>query len=274
MKLLNRLRGTLIAVPVVNVYGFLNRDRYLPDRRDLNRSFPGSLKGSLASQIADLFMEEIVAHCAYGIDLHTGSNYRTNLPQIRASLDNEETAHLAKAFGAPIVLDSSLRDGSLRGAVSERGMSMLLYEAGEALRFNESAIRVGLRGVLNVMRSIKQLPPLKTDKNSIEPLVARSTKWVRSPKSGMVHSSVQLGAQVNRGDRLSTVSDPGGENAEEVLSTTSGIVIGCSNLPLAHRGDALFHIARFDASDQDQVEPTLDGYEDGLDLEGFESLMI
>lgn len=267
MKLLRRLRGTLIAVPVVNVYGFVNRTRYLPDRRDLNRSFPGSGKGSLAGQLANLFMEEVAGHCTHGIDLHTGSNHRTNLPQVRACLDDGETASLACAFGAPVVLDASLRDGSLREAVREGGIPMLLYEAGEALRFDEAAIRVGLRGVLNVMRAIGQLPARKSDKETAEPLVARSTKWVRAPKSGIIHLNTHLGARVRKGDGLSVVSDPSGENAETILSPTSGIVIGHLNLPLVHRGDALLNIVRFDASAS--VEPMLDTYEDGLDLEDF-----
>lgn len=270
LKLLNRLRGTLIAVPVVNVYGFTNRTRYLPDRRDLNRSFPGSTRGSLASQLAKLFMAEVAAHCTYGIDLHTGSNHRANLPQIRACLDDVETARLAKVFGAPVILDANLRDGSLREAAHARGIATLLYEAGEALRFEESAIRVGLRGVLNVMRAIGQLPTRKTGDLALEPLIAHSTKWVRAPKSGMIHSSILLGTQIRKGERLCIVSDPSGENAESVLSPTSGVVIGQLNLPLVHRGDALFHIARF--GNASTIVSTLDAYEDGLDGEEFEPL--
>jgi len=270
MKLLNRLRGTLIVVPVVNVYGFISRTRYLPDRRDLNRSFPGTSNGSLASQIAHLIMDELAAHCTHGIDLHTGSNHRTNLPQIRACLDDPETARLAKTFGAPVVLDANLRDGSLREAMNEFGVPILLYEAGEALRFDEASIRVGLRGIINVMRAIGQLPTRSAEKGVVEPLVARSTKWIRASKSGMIHSSVKLGTHVHKGDLLSIVSDPGGENEEPILSPTSGIVIGSLNLPLVHRGDAIFHIARFDEADS--IDPTLEGYEDGLELDDFEPM--
>lgn len=268
MKLLERLRGTLIAVPVVNVFGFINRTRYLPDRRDLNRSFPGSESGSLAGRLAHIFLTEIAAHCTHGIDLHTGSNHRQNLPQVRACMDDEETARLASAFGAPVILDARLRDGSLRAAVHEHGLPALLYEAGEALRFDESDIRVGLRGILSVMRSIGQLPARHIDKSHIQPLIARSTKWVRAPKSGIIHSCLPLGMRVSREDVLCVVSDPSGENAEPLLSPTSGLVIGRLNLPLVHRGDALFHIARFNASAS--LEPILDTYEDGLDHEGFE----
>ena len=147
LKRLDRLRGMLLLVPVVNVYGFVGRTRYLPDRRDLNRFFPGSPTGSLAARLAHLFMQEVVARSTHGIDLHTGAVHRTNLPHIRAAMTNEDTAHLAKAFGTPVIIDASLRDGSLRQAVRERGVPILLFEGGEALRIDEPVVRAGLRGV-------------------------------------------------------------------------------------------------------------------------------
>ena len=136
--------GTLILVPMVNVYGVLNQSRYMPDRRDLNRCFPGSPKGSLAGIVADKFLNEIVKHCGYGIDLHTGAIHRSNLPQIRANLKDEETRHLAEIFGVPVLLNSNLRDGSLRQAAVESNTKILLYEAGQALRFDELSIRAGV----------------------------------------------------------------------------------------------------------------------------------
>lgn len=132
IKALNHLKGTLLAIPIVNPFGFIQRSRYLPDRRDLNRSFPGSSKGSLAGRLAHLFMTEIAERCDFGIDLHTGSNFRTNLPQIRACLNDSQTRELASAFGAPVIVPSVLRDGSLRGAISELGKPVLVYEGGEA----------------------------------------------------------------------------------------------------------------------------------------------
>lgn len=140
-KAINSLRGTLIAVPVVNVFGFLQQTRYLPDRRDLNRCFPGSEKGSLGGRIAALFRDEIVDHATHIIDLHTGAIHRTNLPQIRAQLQpGSETERMADAFGAPVVLNAELREGSLRHYAQNRGIPVLTYEAGEALRFDEWAI--------------------------------------------------------------------------------------------------------------------------------------
>ncbi|HSG06703.1 MAG TPA: succinylglutamate desuccinylase/aspartoacylase family protein, partial [Nitrospiria bacterium] len=140
-KSLKKIRGTLIAVPIVNVFGFNTKSRYLPDRRDLNRSFPGSKDGSLASQLAHTFMQEVVSKSTHGIDLHTGAVPRSNLPQVRAFLKDPETERLARAFRVPVIINSNFRDGSLREAARERGIPMLLYEGGEALRFNEPVIR-------------------------------------------------------------------------------------------------------------------------------------
>ena len=244
LKALRSIRGTLLAVPIVNVHGFLDQSRYLPDRRDLNRSFPGSAKGSIASRLAHLFINEIMSKADYGVDLHTGAINRSNLPQIRANLDDAETLDIAMAFGAPVVINSNIRDGSLRACASERGMSMLIYEAGEALRFDETCIRAGLRGILNVMRHIGMLPKKKTSKQ-VTPVVARSTQWVRAGTSGIVNAKARLGSTITKGQRLATISSPLGDDQEDVIAPFDGIVIGRSNLPLAHEGDALFNLSSF-----------------------------
>jgi predicted deacylase len=243
LKKLKHLRGTLIAVPVVNVYGFLDQSRYSPDRRDLNRFFPGSEKGSLTSQLANIFMNEIVGNCTHGIDLHTASNHRINLPHIRANLDDSENTRLSLAFGAPVVLNVNRHEGSLRSAVEDKEIPMLLYEAGEALRFDEVGIRVGVRGILSVMRAIGMLPAGRHTKSRIEPVVAGSSVWARAPMSGIFHSKVALGSKVRRGSNLGIIADPFGENEVDIPSPESGVVIGRLNLPLVHRGDALSHIA-------------------------------
>ncbi len=243
-KGLGAMHGALIAVPVVNVHGFLDQSRYLPDRRDLNRSFPGSPKGSIAARLANIFLNEIVKRSDYGIDLHTGAIDRSNLPQIRANLDDPKTLELARAFGVPVIINANVRDGSLRGCASSLGMPVLTYEAGEALRFDELSIRGGLRGILNVMRKIGMLSDAKVTAPR-EPVIARSTSWVRAPSSGIVASKAKLGATVRKGQRLAVMSDPLGYREEEVTARYDGIVIGRSNLPLAHEGDALFNIAAF-----------------------------
>lgn len=245
LKVLSSIRGTLIAVPIVNVHGFLNQSRYLPDRRDLNRSFPGSAKGSVAARLANTFFTQIVSKANYGIDLHTGAINRSNLPQIRGNLDDEKTLELARAFGAPVVINANIRDNSLRACVADSGVPVLIYEAGEALRFDEISIRAGLRGVLNVMRSVGMLPAKRPARKQVNPLLARSTSWVRAPASGIFNTDVKLGSSVSKGQRLASINDPLGDSSDVLSAPFDGIVIGRSNLPLAHEGDALFNIAEF-----------------------------
>lgn len=243
-KILRSIRGTLIAIPVVNVHGFLDQSRYLPDRRDLNRSFPGSSKGSIAARLANLFLREIVAKANVGVDLHTGAIHRSNLPQIRANLDDPETLDIARAFGAPVIINSNTRDGSLRACAAKRGMPMLIYEAGEALRFDETCIRTGLRGILNVMRSIHMLSPSKAAQ-PVDPVLAQKTRWIRAKASGIVSGKARLGSTISKGQVLATISDPLGDEETRVIAPSDGIVIGRSNLPLAHEGDALFNLGAF-----------------------------
>jgi predicted deacylase len=252
---LENISGTLIAVPVVNVYGFISQSRYLPDRRDLNRFFPGSEKGSMAARLAHVFIQEIASKCTHGIDLHTAAINRENLPQIRAALNDgsdngAEIQNMACAFHAPVVINSpKLLNGSMRKAVSDLGIPILLYEAGEALRFNEVAIRAGVKGVINVMRRLNMLPDGEHCDIYTKPLVANASSWVRASQSGILRSLLPLGDQVNKGDLLGIVSDPFGESEEHILAKKSGIVIGKSNLPLVYEGEALFHIAHFDNPD-------------------------
>jgi predicted deacylase len=258
---LKRLRGTLIAVPIVNIHGIITHSRYLPDRRDLNRSFPGSEKGPLASRLANLFMKQIVEKSTHGIDIHTGAIHRSNLPQIRANIDDQETVELARAFDVPVIISSNLRDGSLRESAAEFGIPMLLYEAGEALRFDEVSIRAGVQGILNVMRKLEMLPPSKKrTKKQVEPVVARSSTWVRAPDSGILRSMMPLGARVKKNTLLGVVADPFGETETNVTTSYSGIVIGRTNLPLVNEGDALYHIARFE--DIKEVEAKVDNFQE------------
>ncbi len=256
LPLLRKLRGALIAVPIVNVHGCIQRSRYLPDGRDLNRVFPGSETGSMAARLAHLFMKTIVVGSDFGIDLHTGASHRANLPQVRATLDDKRTSQLACTFGAPVIVHANLRDGSLRQAVLEKGIPMLVYEAGEALRFDELAIRGGLKGIIAVMRAIDMLAPGHKKKGGVEPVMARSTSWLRAPASGILRTVVALGAAVKKGEPLGFVADPFGANEVAVSAPTNGMIIGRTNLPLVYEGEALFHHARFarDAPVQETVE--------------------
>ncbi|WP_311945169.1 succinylglutamate desuccinylase/aspartoacylase family protein [Halomonas piscis] len=262
VKAIAALRGTLIAVPVVNVFGFLQQIRYLPDRRDLNRCFPGSESGSLGGRIAALFCEQVVDHATHIIDLHTGALHRTNLPQIRARLTpGSETERMADAFGAPVVLNAELRDGSLRHYAQHRGTPVLTYEAGEALRFDEWAIAPGVSGVLRVMRRLGMLTAAQR-RRPASAEVANGSSWARAPIDGILRPGVRLGVRVAKGDLLGWVAGPFGNNPGEVQAVADGIVIGMTRLPLVNEGEALFHIARFDAIDEAETA-----------VESFQSLL-
>ncbi len=236
------LKGCLIAVPIVNVFGFIQQSRYLPDRRDLNRCFPGSGHGSMAARLATLFMSEIVARCDYGIDLHTGSNHRENLPQIRANLHDAETRRCAVAFGAPAMVHSETRGGSLRQAATSRGVHILLYEAGEAQRFDQTAINVGTTGVLRVMRTLKMIstaPKLRHAK----PIEVRDGPWVRARRGGILRLEVELGQRVVKKERLGIIADAFGDNAVRLRPPADGMVIGITNNPMVNQGDGLILLA-------------------------------
>lgn len=248
-KSIERLRGTLIAVPMVNVYGVLNQSRYLPDRRDLNRSFPGSKKGSLAGRLANLFFKEVVSKCDIGIDLHTGAIHRSNLPQVRANLDDEEVLGMAKAFGVPVLLNADLRDGSLRQAASEAGVKILLYEAGQALRYDEFSIRAGVRGIINTMRHVGMLNKSRSKGHDIRRFIAQESGWVRAPESGLINHLAQLGDHVSKGDKLATISNPFGEILETIICPMDGVIVGKQNIPLAQEGEAIYHVGFFKRPD-------------------------
>ncbi|MCH9663426.1 MAG: succinylglutamate desuccinylase/aspartoacylase family protein [Gammaproteobacteria bacterium] len=249
-KKLTRLKGTLIAVPIVNVFGFNNNTRYLPDRRDLNRCFPGSNTGSLAGQVARKFMDEVVSKCTHGVDLHTAAIHRTNLPQIRACLNNPDNKRLALAFGVPVVMDSNTKDGSLRQAAVDMGIAMLLYEGGEALRYEEPVIKTALNGILCVMQSIGMIEGERISmvQRKKEVFVAQSSHWIRAPHSGSLRIRKKLGSSVKKDELLGILSNPFGQEKIKVKAIKTGLVIGMTMMPLVNNGDALFHIATFEDS--------------------------
>ena len=236
------LAGTVVAVPIVNVFGFVSESRYLPDRRDLNRSFPGSPRGSLAGQLAHLFMTQVVDRCDYGIDFHTGSDHRTNLAQLRVDMSNPEVERLALAFGAPATVDAVYRDGSLRSACRQRGIPLLVFEGGEAHRFNESAIRAGVDGTLRVLAELEMFdgPVPEAARPTV---VIRHSSWERARRSGIVRIDVHPGQAVERGDTLGVLGDALGNRRTPIRASRSGIVLGYTRNPLASQGDALVHIA-------------------------------
>jgi len=243
---LRGMRGTLLVVPIVNTYGFLSHSRYLPDRRDLNRSFPGSRGGSLASRLAHLFLTEVVSRASLGIDLHSAAIHRTNLPQIRVSPGNADTLHLARVFGAPVILTSPQRPGSLRAEARAKGVEVLLYEAGEGLRFDEAAVKAGVAGILRVLRHKGMIAGRETVAWPLS-LLCTSSTWLRAPAGGILRSYKADGDRVQPGDLMAVVTDPFGEREAALRAPSAGIVVGRAMLPVVNEGDAIYHLAKVSA---------------------------
>ena len=256
---LRYLRGTLVCVPVVNVFGFVNHSRYLPDRRDLNRSFPGTERGSLAGQVANLFMSEIVERCDFGIDLHSAAIHRANLPQLRISEGQDTAMSHAMIFGAPVVVMAPLRDGSLRAAAAEKGVEVMVYEGGEALRFDNSAITTAVRGILRVLKQMEMLRSDRIEPVRVKPYVVSNTAWLRAPVGGVIQLRSGIGKMVAEGETVGVVTDPLGESQEMVNATRAGLIIGQTRLPIVNQGDALLHIAKTEHAGK--AETTLKRYQ-------------
>jgi uncharacterized protein len=248
MDSLRKLQGTLIAIPVVNVYGFIAQSRYLADRRDLNRSFPGSEKGSLAARLCHLLLTEIISKSTHVIDLHTGSLQRTNVPQIRVTLSKADNKKLAQVFDAPIILDAREREGTLRGVANDRNISMLVYEGGEALRFDEFTINTGVKGILNILSYLNMTPaseaPVKMEHKST---IANSSHWIRASHSGMLILIKKVGDHVAVGEPVAIIANPMSIEEFPIASSYAGFIIGQTNAPLIHEGEAILHVASVDA---------------------------
>ncbi|WP_257296616.1 succinylglutamate desuccinylase/aspartoacylase family protein [Endozoicomonas sp. YOMI1] len=264
-KSLSKIHGTLIVIPVVNQLGFIQQIRYLPDRRDLNRCFPGSSKGSLGGRLANLITTGIFPHVDYALDLHTGAIHRTNLPQLRTDLTNGKCLGLARAFGAPVILHSSLRDGSFRHAANEYNIPALVYEAGEALRLEQASIKLGFKGVMRVMRHLHMLAGKPAKASAIQPWECNQSQWLRSSRDGLVLLHTKQGHLVKEGDTMMTIVNPFDANdSESITAPFDGVVIGLSQLPLANEGDALVHLAKVSSTladteyDQEVIEEVLD----------------
>lgn len=259
---LNRLRGTLIVVPIVNTYGFVQQSRYLPDRRDLNRSFPGSEKGSLGSRMAYQFTEKILKLSTHVIDLHTGAIHRANFPQVRASAKDKVALSMAESFNAPIIIKAASRDGTMRGTANNLGIPIILYEAGEALRFDEQSIKIGVRGIVNVMQQLGMIARAKKTSKTGS-VFSKKSSWVRAEHDGIARYYVSLGQTVKQGDLLAHIYSPYSDFEVAVTASLSGVIIGRTNLPLVNEGEALFHIA--EVSSLDEAEKTLDAINDEVD---------
>lgn len=241
------LKGTVIAVPVVNVPGFLNQNRELPDRRDLNRSFPGSPRGSLTARLADVLFREVIRQSDYGIDLHTGGGERTNYPQVRADLSDPRVAEIADAFGCSLVLDGAGPEQSLRRTAVSAGVPTIVYEAGSARRFERPVIEIGVAGVLNVLRHLGMMP----GEPELPPVRLRpaDTRWVRAQMGGILDLRVELGQPLRRGETISVNTNPFGRGRNQLTVPSNGLALGLTQLPLVHPGDPVCHLARLETAE-------------------------
>jgi len=244
---LKRLHGTLIAIPVLNVYGLLNRTRHLPGGIDLDRCFPGSKAGTHASRIAHLFTEEIFDKADICLDLQTGFVNHTNLPQVYVNFNDGQAKSLAEIFNAPVISNATCEQGMLRTLAFKEKKPFLLYEAGEAMHFDEYAIKVGLKGVLNVMRKIGMIADKSTKKESTQKsFFAEKNIWVYASTSGISHTKHKLGQHIKKNDTLCVIKDPfGATDNITIKSPEEGIIVGKNNLPLVHEGEGLFQLAVF-----------------------------
>lgn len=234
------IRGVTVCMPIVNVYGFLNYSREVPDGKDINRSFPGNKNGSLASRVAYHLMREVIPHIDVGIDFHTGGAMRANYPQVRAVLKDGTNSELSKAFAAPFTIDAPFRPNSLRKESARKGKNIIVYEGGESLRFDQQAIEEGISGTLRVMKYLKMIDwaPDPTEQNR----VIWSTSWIRARNAGLFQANIRCGQLVEAGQWLGTITDPFGEFKEQIIAQEKCYVIGLNNIPVINVGDALMHI--------------------------------
>lgn len=240
-KVLNKLKcGSVIAIPVMNIYGFLNFSREVPDGKDINRFFPGNKKGSLASRVAYTLSRTVLEEIDFGIDFHTGGANRTNYPQIRYAAGDPKAVELAEIFNAPVSLASKMIDKSIRKEVYKMGKSMIVFEGGESMRFDEYAIREGINGAYKVLNHFKMLDENTTPNDCHD---FSTSSWRRARNSGMVKLEKESGAFIKKGDLLAIITDPFADFKTRIKAKEDGFIIGHNNAPLVNQGDALFHIA-------------------------------
>ncbi len=234
------LQGSLIAVPIVNMQGFLRNSRYLPDRRDLNRHFPGNSRGSSARRIAHSLFEGVIRHCDALVDLHTGSFHRSNLPQLRADLNNPSVLQLTRGFGSMVVLHVPAARGTLRAAATAIGIPSVTLEAGAPMHLDENAVVAGVEALQELLNHMQLVPRFRLWSDP-QPLYYRSM-WVRPMQGGILFSSVQLGDKVARGDTLGTVTDPVRNATQDIIAPVDGRILGMALNQMVMPGFAAFHL--------------------------------
>lgn len=238
------IKGTIICIPILNIFGFLNLKRELPDGRDLNRSFPGSATGSLASQFAFHFMKEIVPFADVILDFHTGAANRNNYPQIRCVFKDQQSVDLAKVFNPPFILDSAYIPKTIRESVHKRGKLMLLFEGGKSNSIEELVVEEGVNGVKRVLNHYG-MRAFKIDiSEGRDAHMLIESKWMRASMSGLFRVLVANGSAVKKGDVIGLLTDPYGKLEKRVRSVTDGYVFCVNEAPIVYKGDAIFHIGR------------------------------
>lgn len=241
-----RIRGTVVCVPVVNRFGFLNHSRYLPDRRDLNRCFPGNPHGSSAARVAAALFREIVLPADFVLDFHTAALGRTNLPHLRADMTDARVRRLARGFGAELIVDYPGRSRSLRAAATTAGIPCAVYEAGETFQFQRREVRKGLFGVYNVLADLAMVGiPRREPRFQV---VIRRAEWLRAERGGLLDLRTRPGDLLYEGDVVGSISNPFGREVVSLRSSVTGIVLGTTTVPMVHPGDAVAHVARLDKS--------------------------
>ena len=243
-KLNKPTKGTIICLPIFNIFGFLNLKRELPDGRDLNRSFPGSNNGSLAAQFAFHFMKEIAPYCDYIIDFHTGAAQRNNFPQIRCVFSDHESVELAKIFNPPFILNSSLIPKTLRESMVKRNKMLLLFEGGKSNNIEENVVEEGINGLKRVITHLGMRNYKFDISKDREPIFIGENKWMRAPSSGMFQCFVVNGTAVQKGAILALVTDPYGKYEKKIKASQSGYVICINEASVVYKGDAIIHLAK------------------------------
>lgn len=233
-------RGTVLCMPIINVYGFLNYSREVPDGKDINRSFPGSKGGSLAARVAWHVTHDIIPHLDVGIDFHTGGAQRTNYPQVRCVMQEEKNVELAAAFHAPFTIDSPFRPHSLRQTAAKKEKNIIVYEGGESVRFDQHAIEEGINGTLRLMKHLKMIDWAPEPKE--ENRIIWSSSWVRAKTAGLFQPNVQGGQLVHKNQIVGSITDPFGEFKETIKAPAMGYIVGLNNNPVVNAGDALMHL--------------------------------
>ncbi len=238
------LRGTTVCMPIINVYGFLNYSREVPDGKDVNRSFPGSKSGSLAARVAYHMTHDIIPCIDVGVDFHTGGAMRTNYPQVRCMMQEPKNVALAQAFHAPFTIDSPFRPHSLRQTAAKKGKNIIVFEGGESLRMDFHAIEEGVNGTLRLMRHLKMID--KAPEPIEENRIVWNSAWIRARTAGIFHPHIKSGELIHTNQLVGQITDPFGEFKEEIISPVTGYVVGLNNNPVVNAGDALLHIGMDD----------------------------